>query len=57
MTERFDGFEYSTKDVIGHGAFAIVYKGKYSDVSSTTRRRLYLFDRPINERANEMCLL
>ncbi|VDP10584.1 unnamed protein product [Heligmosomoides polygyrus] len=31
MTERFDGFEYSTKDVIGHGAFAIVYKGKYSD--------------------------
>nr|CDJ97839.1 Serine threonine protein kinase-related domain containing protein [Haemonchus contortus] len=31
MTERFDGFEYSTKDVIGHGAFAIVYKGRYSD--------------------------
>ncbi|EYC02768.1 hypothetical protein Y032_0098g3112 [Ancylostoma ceylanicum] len=31
MMERFDGFEYSTKDVIGHGAFAIVYKGKYSD--------------------------
>ncbi|KAK6031082.1 kinase domain protein [Ostertagia ostertagi] len=31
MTEKFDGFEYSTKDVIGHGAFAIVYKGKYSD--------------------------
>ncbi|WKY03054.1 hypothetical protein Q1695_016388 [Nippostrongylus brasiliensis] len=31
MTERFDGFEYNTKDVIGHGAFAIVYKGKYSD--------------------------
>lgn len=31
MTEKFDGFEYSTKDVIGHGAFAIVYKGRYSD--------------------------
>ncbi|KAK6037444.1 hypothetical protein COOONC_25051, partial [Cooperia oncophora] len=29
--EKFDGFEYSTKDVIGHGAFAIVYKGRYSD--------------------------
>ncbi|VDL80347.1 unnamed protein product [Nippostrongylus brasiliensis] len=34
MTERFDGFEYNTKDVIGHGAFAIVYKGKYSDTLS-----------------------
>ncbi|VDN01330.1 unnamed protein product [Thelazia callipaeda] len=29
--ERFDGFEYTKKDLIGHGAFAIVYKGRYVD--------------------------
>ncbi|VDK55261.1 unnamed protein product [Gongylonema pulchrum] len=32
--EKFDGFEYTKKDLIGHGAFAIVYKGRYADVSS-----------------------
>lgn len=31
--EKFDGFEYTKKDLIGHGAFAIVYKGRYTDVS------------------------
>lgn len=31
--ETFDGFEYTKKDLIGHGAFAIVYKGRYTDVS------------------------
>lgn len=31
--EKFDGFEYTKKDLIGHGAFAIVYKGRYADVS------------------------
>lgn len=31
--EKFDGFEYTKKDLIGHGAFAIVYKGRYVDVS------------------------
>lgn len=31
--ETFDGFEYTKKDLIGHGAFAIVYKGRYVDVS------------------------
>ncbi|OZC09498.1 hypothetical protein X798_03455 [Onchocerca flexuosa] len=29
--EKFDGFEYTKKDLIGHGAFAIVYKGRYVD--------------------------
>ncbi|VDM08688.1 unnamed protein product [Wuchereria bancrofti] len=29
--EKFDGFEYTKKDLIGHGAFAIVYKGRYAE--------------------------
>lgn len=27
--EQFDGFEYRKNDLLGHGAFAIVYKGRY----------------------------
>ncbi|GMS87764.1 hypothetical protein PENTCL1PPCAC_9939 [Pristionchus entomophagus] len=27
--ERFDDFEYCTRDMLGHGAFAIVYKGRH----------------------------
>ncbi|CAB3396771.1 unnamed protein product [Caenorhabditis bovis] len=27
--EQFDGFEYNRKDLLGHGAFAIVYRGRY----------------------------
>ncbi|CAJ0581012.1 unnamed protein product, partial [Mesorhabditis spiculigera] len=27
--ERFDEFEYNTSDMLGHGAFAIVYKGRH----------------------------
>lgn len=27
--ERFDGFEYAQRDILGHGAFAIVYRGRY----------------------------
>lgn len=27
--ETVDEFEYSKKDLVGHGAFAIVYKGRY----------------------------
>lgn len=30
--ERFDNFEFNKNDVLGHGAFAIVYKGRYADV-------------------------
>lgn len=29
--EQFDGFEYNKRDLLGHGAFAIVYKGRYID--------------------------
>lgn len=29
--EQFDGFEYRKNDLLGHGAFAIVYKGRYVD--------------------------
>ncbi|VDN50688.1 unnamed protein product [Dracunculus medinensis] len=29
--ERFDNFEFNKNDVLGHGAFAIVYKGRYAD--------------------------
>ena len=27
-------YEYSTKDLIGHGAFAVVYRGRLKMVSS-----------------------
>uniref|UniRef100_A0A8R1HPA1 non-specific serine/threonine protein kinase n=1 Tax=Caenorhabditis japonica TaxID=281687 RepID=A0A8R1HPA1_CAEJA len=27
--EQLDGFEYSKRDLLGHGAFAIVYRGRY----------------------------
>ena len=27
-------YEYNPKDLIGHGAFAVVYKGRHSKVSS-----------------------
>ena len=27
-------YEYSTKDLIGHGAFAVVYKGRLKMVST-----------------------
>uniref|UniRef100_A0A1I7V4T6 Protein kinase domain-containing protein n=1 Tax=Caenorhabditis tropicalis TaxID=1561998 RepID=A0A1I7V4T6_9PELO len=29
--EQFDGFEYSKRDLLGHGAFALVYRGRYID--------------------------
>lgn len=31
--ETVGDFEFSKKDLIGHGAFAIVYKGRRKDVS------------------------
>ncbi|GMT18515.1 hypothetical protein PFISCL1PPCAC_9812, partial [Pristionchus fissidentatus] len=35
--ERFDDFEYSTRDILGHGAFAIVYTGRHISVSNIDR--------------------
>lgn len=34
--EAIGDYEYSTKDLIGHGAFAVVYKGRRRAVSSKT---------------------
>lgn len=31
--EEFDDFTYNKKDLIGHGAFAVVYRGRYKAVS------------------------
>lgn len=31
--EEFDNFYYNKKDLIGHGAFAIVYRGRHKDVT------------------------
>jgi len=31
--ESIGEFEYSKKDLIGHGAFAVVFKGRYKKVS------------------------
>ena len=32
MTDHIGDFEYSKKDLIGHGAFAIVYRGQQRSV-------------------------
>lgn len=36
--ETVGEFEYNTKDLIGHGAFAVVYKGRYKAVSNCCAR-------------------
>ena len=30
--EEFDNYCYNKKDLIGHGAFAIVYRGRHKEV-------------------------
>lgn len=30
-------FEYNSKDLIGHGAFAVVFKGRHKKVRNTIR--------------------
>lgn len=30
-------FEYNKKDLIGHGAFAVVYKGRFKHVSENSK--------------------
>lgn len=34
IMERVEEFEYANRDMIGHGAFAIVFKGRYVEVST-----------------------
>ena len=31
-------YEYNSKDLIGHGAFAVVYRGRLKMVSKTVKR-------------------
>ncbi|EEC11130.1 conserved hypothetical protein [Ixodes scapularis] len=45
--ETVGDFEYNTKDLIGHGAFAVVYKGRYKSkpdlpvaIKSITKKNL-----------------
>lgn len=39
MMEVVGDFEYSKKDLIGHGAFAVVFKGRHRKVNSDGLRR------------------
>jgi serine/threonine-protein kinase ULK/ATG1 len=32
MTEKIGDYEYNSKDLIGHGAFAVVFKGRNTQV-------------------------
>jgi len=34
--ETIGAYEYYTKDLIGHGAFAVVYRGRFRAVSAKT---------------------
>lgn len=36
--ETVGDFEYNTKDLIGHGAFAVVFKGRHKKVSGPVRK-------------------
>jgi hypothetical protein len=37
MTEGIGDYEYNSKDLIGHGAFAVVFKGRNKKVSLSIR--------------------
>ena len=41
--ETIDSFEYNKKDLIGHGAFAIVYKGRHRTVRIQYYMKLKLY--------------
>lgn len=48
--DSIGNFEYNKKDLIGHGAFAIVYKGRQKSVSEIfcvcwfKKKRRFLFE-------------
>ena len=39
--EKVGDYEYSKKDLIGHGAFAVVFKGQTTDVSTQWWRVIF----------------
>lgn len=42
--ESVGEFEYNAKDLIGHGAFAVVFKGRHKKVGSPPATAAPLFD-------------
>ena len=50
MSEPVGEFVHNKKDFIGHGAFAVVFKGHHKKVTSTAlRRRENFFDRSLSD--------
>lgn len=43
MPETIGDYQYSKRDLIGHGAFAIVFLGHSRSVCLIERRRKYVF--------------
>lgn len=41
MSESIGDYEYNSKDLIGHGAFAVVFKGRHKRVSDIWNSFLY----------------
>lgn len=50
MYESIGDYEYTKKDLIGHGAFAIVYKGRYREVRRSMNLHLECLQRLCRER-------
>ena len=48
--ESIGEFEYSKKDLIGHGAFAVVFKGRYKKVSGLKADDIEPSPRPCRRR-------
>lgn len=44
VMESVGKFEFNKKDLIGHGAFAVVFKGRHKEVTSTSWGNLDLSD-------------
>ena len=45
--ETVGKFEFSRKDLIGHGAFAVVFKGRHKEVQRVECGILYFAIRPL----------
>lgn len=55
MSEIIGEYEYNSKDLIGHGAFAVVFKGRQRQVSLWWTAKFWLlsFDIPILFQSNQ----